>query len=221
MNYRLLAMLGFLSTGVVNAQWIPIIADQTTTIQQFDESGNSLSTGTYHSRYLRSSSGNVVYQTLGSTGKPRTAQMVVYDGKRGLYKVDYMKGKVQETLRRVVQQRLRSSEADLTPLERANIIGHESVNNIECVVEPMYRVGPNRTRIRVGKAWVAPKYNFLTIKQDYVVPLAEGGEKRYTVTLSNITTDREPDAEEFARDRVTIIRHWLQKYASQSPYNER
>lgn len=214
MHWSVLRFIVFLIPLTASGQWVPVTADETIVVQHFDTYHALLSTTTTRGRYLRSSKGDVVYQILGPAGKPRRGTLVSYNGKRGIYEIDYMSGKAREQLRRVVQQRLRTSEDELTPREQSRVLGHDQLSGLRCVVEPMYRVGPNRTRVPMGRSCFVPQLNFLMIKQDYTKPNPNSGTDHYLITLTNIDTGREPDAAEFSKDRATILNHWLATYGA-------
>jgi hypothetical protein len=78
---------------------------------------------------------------------------------------------------------------------------------------PVYDTGPNRTRLLIGKAWLAPAYNNLVMREDVVRTSPTGG-KLHVVREFKVTGQTEPDPSLFSTDRKVVAGLWKSSVVS-------
>ena len=86
-------------------------------------------------------------------------------------------------------------------------ITYDKVDGVDCFMVPIYDTGVNRTRVLIGKAWLAPAYNNLIMREE-VTRTQPDGSRRHIVRAFKIKDQKEPDPTLFARDRAAIKAHW-------------
>jgi hypothetical protein len=196
-----------LTAAAANAQWVPVTGRITTTTEAIASDGTVNNKWTTASLYSRSSSGSVLIQGVGRSGKPAVATLMDY-GKTGkTYTLTYATGQVSDMHRPLDGQYAAHPPTGMTPAHKKISLGNDKVDGVDCFMVPIYDTGPNRTRVLIGKAWLAPAYNNLVMKEEVTRTQPLGG-RRHIVRVFKIKDRKEPDPTLFARDRATVKAQW-------------
>jgi hypothetical protein len=204
-----LALLLILSAGAARAQWVPVTGRITTTTEVIASDGTVATKWTTKSRYSRSASGSVLIQRLGRSGKPATATLLDYGNSGKAYTLTYSTGQIHDIRRPLNARYATQPPTGMTAEHKKVTLGNETLDAVATFKVPIYDTGPNRSRILIGKAWLAPAYNNLIMKEE-VTRTEANGSKRHIVRVFKIKDQKEPDVTLFARDRKTIKGQWKQ-----------
>ncbi|MGD0446626.1 MAG: hypothetical protein ABSA39_22045 [Edaphobacter sp.] len=159
------------------------------------------------SQYSRSSSGSVLIQRLGRSGKPATGTLIDYGKSKRVYSLTYNDGKVNDTHHALDRGYAAAPPTGPTVTHQKSSLGTEKVNGIDCFIVPVYDISPTRERSLIGKAWLAPGFNNLVVKEDVMRPKL-GGSKRHIVREFTVTSQNEPDPSLFSTDRAAVTKQW-------------
>jgi hypothetical protein len=207
MKIILWALIMGSTVSTAGAQWIPVSGRIVTATEGIASDGTVSTKWTTTSQYSRSASGSVLIQRMGRSGKPATATLLDYGKTQKVYSLTYSNGQVTDTHHALDHEFSAHPPTGMTAAHRKVSLGTDKVNGVDCFTVPMYDTGPNRTRVLVGKAWLAPSYNNLVMRED-VVRLIPGGAKRHVVREFKITDKTEPDHSLFSTDRKVVAAHW-------------
>jgi hypothetical protein len=196
------------------AQWVPVSGRVITTTETIASDGTVNTKWKTTSLYARSSSGSVLTQRLGRSGKPATATLLDYGKSQRMYSLTYRTGQVNDLHRPLDRQYAAQPPTGMTDAHRKVSLGNDKVNGIDCFIVPVYDLGPNRTRVQIGKAWLAPAYNNLILRED-VTRTRPDGSKRHIVREMKLTSQSEPDASLFSTDRKVVTGLWKPAPAQQ------
>jgi hypothetical protein len=203
----LTALLLMALSGAAAAQWVPVSGRIVTTTQVLNADGSIANKWTTSSRYSRSSSGSVLVQHIGRSGKPATATLLDYGGSQKVFTFAYQNGQVVDKHLPLDRGYASHPPTGITNVQKTISLGTDKVNGVDCFIVPVYDVGPNRTRVLIGKAWLAPAYNNLVMREDTVRTSPFGG-KRHIVKEMKISSQNEPDASLFSTDRKVVASQW-------------
>jgi hypothetical protein len=123
------------------------------------------------------------------------------------YALTYSTGKVHDMRRPLNSRYAAQPPTSMTPAHKKVSLGNDKLDGVDCFMVPIYDTGPNRSRILIGKAWLAPAYNNLIMKEEMTRIQPNGG-KRHIVRVFKIKDQKEPDAKLFARDRESVKGQW-------------
>jgi hypothetical protein len=207
MKQVLSALLLLLATGIARAQWVPVTGRIIVTTEAIASDGTVNAKWTTTSRYSRSSSGSVLIQRIGRSGLPAVATMMDYGKSGKAYSVTYSTGQVSDMHRPLDSQYGSHPPTGMSPASQKISLGNDKVDGVDCFMMPLYDTGPNRSRVLIGKAWMAPAYNNLIMREEMTRVLPDGG-KRHVVREFKMKDQKEPDAKLFARDRATVKAQW-------------
>jgi hypothetical protein len=200
-------LLWIAASGAAVAQWVPVSGRIVTTTEVLKADGTVESKWTTASQYVRSSSGSVLVQHVGRSGKPGTATLLDYGSLQKAYTLTYQNGQVVDNHLPLDRQYAAHPPVGMTEAQKKILIGADKVNGVDCFVVPVYDIGPNRTRVFIGKAWLAPAYNNLVMREDVVRTTPFGG-KKHILKEMKITNQNEPDRSLFSTDRKAVASHW-------------
>jgi hypothetical protein len=208
MRTGLLVVIAFLALFpcCVFGQWIPVSANETSTEDVIGPDGQVTSHRVVKQRYYRSSSGSILVQDIANDGTnaAMTAFLLDYSNTLRSYVINY------QGLRAIDNQRpLRKLPAPWTRADIHNdkILGEEVVEGIPCVILPIYaHYGFRGPPVLIGKAWVAPDYNHLIVKEDSTDPQPGGISVHLVRELHDISAGIEPDPALFATDAESLKR---------------
>ena len=159
-----LALLLAALTGAASAQWVPVTGRIVTTTEAIGSDGTVAQKFTTVSQYSRASSGSVLVQRVGRSGKPATATLLDYGKTQKAYSLTYNGGRVTDTHHPLDRNYAAHPPTGMSPAHQKISLGNEKVNGVDCFIVPVYDAGPNRSRVLVGKAWLAPAYNNLVMR---------------------------------------------------------
>jgi hypothetical protein len=207
MKRRSLTLILVFFTCAASAQWVPITGRIVTTTEAVGSDGTMAQKWTTTSQYSRSSSGSVLVQRIGRSGKPASATLMDYGKTQKVYTLTYNGGQVTDMHRPLDREYAAHPPAGMSPAHKKITLGNDKVNGVDCFIVPVFDVGPNRTRVQVGKAWLAPAYNNLVMRED-LTRVSPYGSKRHTVREFRITSQSEPNPSLFSTDRKVVASHW-------------
>lgn len=191
----------------LTAQWVPLSARVVTTTDSIAADGTINDSWKTTSTYLRSSSGSVLTQRLGRSGKPASGTLLDYGASQRAYSLTYQNGHVDDMHHPLDRQYAAHPPTAMTPAHKQVSLGNEKVDGIDCFIVPVYETGPNRTRVVVGKAWLAPAFNNLILRED-VTRLRPDGSKRHILRELKILSQAEPDPALFSTNRDVVSGLW-------------
>jgi hypothetical protein len=197
----------FLTAGVARAQWIPVSGSIVTTTEAIASDGTVNTKWTTTSQYARSSSGSVLVQRIGRSGKPAAATLIDYGNSKKSYELSYHEGKVNGLHQALDRDYGAHPPTGMSAAQQKISLGNDKVDGVECFMVPVYEVGVNRSRVLIGKAWMAPSMNNLIMKED-VVRSHPDGSRRHIVRKFTVTSRNEPDHALFATDKATVSGLW-------------
>jgi hypothetical protein len=196
-----------LTAGVARAQWVPVSGRIVTTTEAIASDGTVNTKWTTTSQYARSSSGSVLVQRIGRSGKPASATLLDYGNSQRSYELTYHGGKINSLHQPLDRDYAAHPPIGMTAAQQKISLGNEKVDGVDCFMVPIYEVGVNRSRVLIGKAWMAPSMNNLIMKED-VVRSSPDGSKRHIVRKFTVTSRSEPDHTLFATDKATVSGLW-------------
>lgn len=204
-----LALLLLLSVGAARAQWVPVTGRITTTTEVIASDGTVTSKWSTKSRYSRSASGAVLIQRVARSGKPASATLLDYGKSGKAYNLTYSTGQAHDMRRPLDSHYASQPPTGMTAAHRKVTLGNDTLDGVATFKVPIYDTGPNRSRILIGKAWLAPAYNNLIMKEEVTRVQPDGG-KHHVVRVFKIKDRQEPDKALFAMDRETVKKQWKQ-----------
>lgn len=188
------------------AQWVPVTATETTTIDVTDSAGKLTSHRVAHDRYFRSQSGSILVQHLsGPAGdKLESATLLDYGNTGKAYAIAYNDLAVMEKGRALAPAFPRT-RADIRPEYEKNILGRESLQGIECLILPVYSYDRQTRSERLsGRVWVAPDFNFVVLKEDSTEVSPDGSLVHIVKEKKHVRIDVEPDRVLFSTDKQSL-----------------
>jgi len=199
-----LAVMVVFFCGAALAQWMPVSGAQTSTVETISSSGKLINHQESTERYFRRSSGSVLIQKMANDGSnlPKSATLLDNGNTGKSYSINYETGAVVDKHRPARPY----TSSDLLPASAGSGLQQETVNGVPCVVVPSYRMNPDGTKTLLGRAWLAPQYNYLMIKEDSIHPSSNGGAVHIHKELHDITGGIEPDAALFKVDATSVKR---------------
>jgi len=207
MRIKSLIIATVLLSGTASAQWMPVSGHIVTRTEVLGQNGSVSSKWTTTSQYSRSSSGSTLVQRIGRSGKPASATLLDYGNTQKEYSLSYQSGRVTDTHHAVDHQFIAHPPTGLSPEQKKVSLGNDKVNGVDCFIVPIYEVGINRTRVLIGKAWLAPAYNNLVMRED-VIRTSPFGSKKHMVREFTITNQKEPEPSLFSTDHKVVASHW-------------
>ena len=193
--------------GVANAQWVPVTGRVVTTTTTIGPDGSIGPKWTTVSQYSRSSSGSVLVQRIGRSGKPAMATLMDYGKTQKVYTLTYSGGQVTDMHRALDHDYAAHPPKSMSTAQQKISLGNDKINGVDCFIVPVFDVGPNRSRVQVGKAWLAPAFNNLVMRED-LTRVSPYGSRRHIVREFKITGQSEPDTSLFSTDRTAVAAHW-------------
>lgn len=189
------------------AQWVPVTGRIVTKTEVIEKDGSVGQKWSTTSRYSRSSSGSVLVQRMGRSGKPASGTLLDYGKSQKAYSLIYRNGQITDSHHALDHHLNAQPPRGMSEAQKKISLGNEKINGVDCFIVPVYDVGVNRSRVLIGKAWMAPAYNNLIMREDVVRTSAFGG-KRHIVRELAITDKGEPDLSLFSTDRAVVASHW-------------
>jgi hypothetical protein len=202
-----LALALMILPGTVLAQWVPLSGRVTTTTETIASDGTVTTKWKTTSLYARSSSGSILTQRLGRSGKPATGTLLDYGKSQRAYSLTYHGGQVNDMHHPLDRQFAAQPPTGMSAAHRKVTLGNDKVNGVDCFVVPIYDVGVNRSRVLVGKAWLAPAYNNLIVREELTRSRPDGS-KRHIIRELKVTGLSEPDPSLFSIDRNVVSGQW-------------
>jgi hypothetical protein len=196
-----------LSATLCFAQFTPVVAKQRTVQDVLDENGKVLMHEEALETYLRNSKGATLTQTYSVLdGKPMLESGRLFDFDRHKeYVLEYRRSQAIPHLdlpQKPGPDFLRNAKGSL---------GEETINGIQCVIDPMYQLMEDGTRRQIGKVWNSRELG-LSIRQDSILEPSGSPRIHEVVELYDISFV-EPDPNEFDLDKNFSV---LEKKSAQA-----
>jgi hypothetical protein len=200
-------VLWVLTCSTVVAQWVPVTGRIVSKTEVLAADGSVQEKWQTLSLYSRSSNGSVLIQQVGRSGKPATGELLDYGNTGKAYSLTYNGGAVSDRHRSLDHGFAKNPPQGMSDAQKKISLGHEIVNGSDCFIVPIYDTVANRGTVLVGKAWMAPAYNNLILREELTHTTASGG-RRHVVREFKLTGQEEPEKGLFSTERSEVARHW-------------
>jgi hypothetical protein len=190
-----------------SAQFTPVVAKQRTVEDVLDDDGKVLMHQESLETYLRNSKGARLTQAYSVlNGKPMLESGRLFDFDRHKeYVLDYRRHEAIPHLDLPLK-----SGPDFMRNAKGSL-GEETINGIDCAMDPMYQLMEDGTKRQIGKVWNSRELG-ISIKQDSILEPPGSQRIHQIVELYDISFV-EPDPNEFDLDKNFSV---LEKKSAQA-----